>query len=754
MRTPFASFLPLLSLGVSASRPHARELLIGSLQTGPEENGSFASAVLFNPADNTVLVTGSAYGTAFDSENQDKGEGKENAYRCFLGVLGLSDMQWKHRQTLGHTITTESANSTDGPESVSQACSHILLHDGRLFLSGHAGREPGGVLDDIYNPGDLQENIRYGTLMDLRPGDPAGDAGQSYELAGGLALQESAAVYPVSLTSSPSDSFIYVASMTTDQSNENNEGIALAADPNLSLPIGERDMLTIEEFGLLSTTPGTLPIKTLKRNTRTFYNPRSGDSVYVAGMVKLSDSVLVVAGHTRGQGEGFGKSYRSSNLDEPSSTHDGFVTKFKPENLEPVITENDAMASTHRVESLDGGDEEVMGICHHGHGQAPDTDHVYVVGKTTGNILRSVPADAGQLNRTEAFIMKIKISTMEMVWEKQLGLDSEDTTSPLARVEGISCAVTRDGQYVWWAGHVTDGGSVQGSNIDKGYGNSDIFVSMLLAENGEDELIHQIGSEAEDTLALRGGLTVNTDGNAIVVGNTYGSMYRTKSNVNQETVSDVFLATFTPSGDISVPVGHPDYVPPSDSVVPLAPLPTTPEQPVSPPSPATPVETATPPSSSDTEPSPFTTSSSNIGKIALVLVLIALLSGVTMSIMFVDNTLKHREALTDRSEVLKYLNTFDVEDVDLKHSATGGWHCSYANDLAQGKFEHKTLPPRSRDYESDSPSEFHGGDPLKTPLTSGSTTSIAAGKDSLFMHEDDTPGYGDSPGLSARYGLV
>jgi hypothetical protein len=34
--------------------------------------------------------------------------------------------------------------------------------------------------------------------------------------------------------------------------------------------------------------------------------------------------------------------------------------------------------------------------------------------------------------------------------------------------------------------------------------------------------------------------------------------------------------------------------------------------------------------------------------------------------------------------VLRYLSSFDVEDVDLKHSATGGWHCSYAGPLANG----------------------------------------------------------------------
>ena len=36
------------------------------------------------------------------------------------------------------------------------------------------------------------------------------------------------------------------------------------------------------------------------------------------------------------------------------------------------------------------------------------------------------------------------------------------------------------------------------------------------------------------------------------------------------------------------------------------------------------------------------------------------------------------------TKVLEYLNDFDVDDIDLKQSATGGYHCSYTNDLAHG----------------------------------------------------------------------
>jgi hypothetical protein len=45
----------------------------------------------------------------------------------------------------------------------------------------------------------------------------------------------------------------------------------------------------------------------------------------------------------------------------------------------------------------------------------------------------------------------------------------------------------------------------------------------------------------------------------------------------------------------------------------------------------------------------------------------------------------------ERAHVFSYLQAFDVEDVDLRHSATGGWHGTYVNRLAYA-YSFETAP--------------------------------------------------------------
>jgi len=50
-----------------------------------------------------------------------------------------------------------------------------------------------------------------------------------------------------------------------------------------------------------------------------------------------------------------------------------------------------------------------------------------------------------------------------------------------------------------------------------------------------------------------------------------------------------------------------------------------------------------------------------------------------------DNTNKGPyDVPTDKKHIAKYLHDFDSNEVDLRHSATGGWHGAYQSDLAEG----------------------------------------------------------------------
>jgi hypothetical protein len=52
---------------------------------------------------------------------------------------------------------------------------------------------------------------------------------------------------------------------------------------------------------------------------------------------------------------------------------------------------------------------------------------------------------------------------------------------------------------------------------------------------------------------------------------------------------------------------------------------------------------------------------------------------------YVIKTQRRSENTTERALVFSYLQAFDVEDVDVRHSATGGWHGTYVGKLAQGE---------------------------------------------------------------------
>jgi hypothetical protein len=47
--------------------------------------------------------------------------------------------------------------------------------------------------------------------------------------------------------------------------------------------------------------------------------------------------------------------------------------------------------------------------------------------------------------------------------------------------------------------------------------------------------------------------------------------------------------------------------------------------------------------------------------------------------------IRKEEKATERSTVFSYLHAFDLEDIEVRHSATGGWHGTYVGNLAKGE---------------------------------------------------------------------
>jgi hypothetical protein len=425
---------------------------------------------------------------------------------------------------------------------------------------------------------------------------------------------------------------------------------------------------------------------------------------------------LLVAGTTAGRGSVFGN-LSSTNENNMDSDLDGFITRLSTstgrlESGKPL---------TRRINSLNHGDDWIGGLCVH-----ESSGQVYVVGSTAGNMLQNAAASGG----TDAFLLKLNVTNLETVWAYQLGAKPRGVDDGPATATGVACAVTQDGEYVYMAGVVQKGAVLDMSGTIASYGDDDVYVVQLDAKTGQVNYVRQIGSEAKDEVGLRNSLSVDQDGNAVLVGTTFGSLYRQRDPLETKT-SDVFVATFSKfNGALVNPLARPQFASDSDAGA----------------------------SPDDSVPAPSDESQKTgigIGMVVLLFLAVAL----TFYCCFFSRREKSAVVETDRSKVLRYLNKFDVEDVDLKHSATGGWHCSYSGPLSMG-INNRSLSSRQQQLSSyDAPSEdedeeevqgeSHGMENhLMAPLTG--TSGIL--EDTLVEEEDEEPrGLDGGRGSRNRY---
>lgn len=77
--------------------------------------------------------------------------------------------------------------------------------------------------------------------------------------------------------------------------------------------------------------------------------------------------------------------------------------------------------------------------------------------------------------------------------------------------------------------------------------------------------------------------------------------------------------------------------------------------------------------------------SSERGHLFFLLISISLVVVVASSgIYFILSKKAKEKESTERALVFSYLQNFDLEDIDVKQAATGGWHCAYTNSLVDG----------------------------------------------------------------------
>ncbi|CAB9526763.1 expressed unknown protein [Seminavis robusta] len=735
-------------------------------QSGPDPGATYGGNIIYRPDSNRIYVTGASNGNYFKSADAvDRNSNvAADTTSCFLGIADMPSADnagtppsWVHAQQW-ETSVPEACNVIHVDQNPVNLPENNTRIAEKLYLLGFTSNN--GLMEPLRIQSAFPAE-QYGMIMDV---DILKNQPDSTDFTttfwGGRLLQDGPVQYPIDMTVDDNGN-IYVVSLQTFETapiSRNTRPTQVAkqmVDPLLT-PYGSEYNMLIEQFlydnpgyddGVgVPEDPSNVQIDTtIVDNWRKPFSPENGSGGAIVAGVAYLGGVLVVVGTTNGHSQVFGNELAKS-MNHTDTSMDAFVTKIVPDSGKyyQFVADNGAPAaesaqpmhkrSATSFMSIDYKDDYVMGMCY----SPADPDNFYLVGTTEGQMDRTI----NQLVQGEihAFLMKVNVWTLLPAWTKQIGGD------PIKKdvVRGLACAVTDDGQDVYMAGIVENGGSLS-LYQQNSFGGDDIFLLQVDAGDGRLVFLRQIGTSGNDRLSPDG-VATDAYGNAILMGNTDGSFYRSRQfDQESEKSDDVFI--------MSVMRGTGDYKEPqvpdaSESAPSTATSTTTTEQPSGETTPSeqepaddaastveqglSDAETATneqapepqqpqeeehekeTPSEDpmDQLPAPAGGSLSdafgdkpmiytNIGSVehpheeeegspksrqryglVMFFILIAIVGLITGLLAYRQMTTG--DTPTDRDAVLGYLSEFDVDDIDLKQSATGGYHCSYTNDLAHG----------------------------------------------------------------------
>lgn len=514
------------------------------LQTGnddPSSKSSYATSMVYNDHNQEVTIIGGSYSDYFRPgvERDDEKIGSD----CFIAVQDL-----RHNQKLSWVRRRQY-----GDPSVQEFCSDIHLREGGRYIAlGYADED--SVLSRMLPNGDIRRSV-YGMVIDLD---------ENIQLDGGILLHSNEVQYPIAVTTDRSGDEIFVAEIFSDTKPEDfqvNSMLSGSLDgvgedasatayaiPAYGLSFSVRLQKLTSINNLVGATRQSGVSESFHSEWSREYGTVDMDNVQVSTIEYISPSILLMTGFTRGQGEAFGEPSDSS-----TGTLDGFVMTVDPSSGQ--------MLRSKRIESsVLPGDDRILGTC-----LGNSINEVYIVGMTEGLFDSTYiykQEDRSTEHHVYAFIQKVELDEMRVVWSRQVGAifngerSSDDKTSP--QVHALACAVTPDGEEVFMAGNVKDGASLvmpTGQSFLSGGGN-DVFVTKFGTEEGNLMFAAQIGSEGDDSLASKKSLSTDSDGNLIILGNTNGSMYRKRSQPTANT--DIFT--------MSVGRERGDFISPFDSM--------------------------------------------------------------------------------------------------------------------------------------------------------------------------------------------
>uniref|UniRef100_A0A7S1CYG8 Uncharacterized protein n=1 Tax=Cyclophora tenuis TaxID=216820 RepID=A0A7S1CYG8_CYCTE len=425
-------------------------------------------------------------------------------------------------------------------------------------------------------------------------------------------------------------------------------------------------------------------------------------SVEVAALELVNPSTLILAGTAKGSDT---QAIPADGITR-NTDYDGFVTMLDPAD--------GLILGTLRVQSELGKQDRVEAMCFQ-EGTVTNPEYIYLVGSTTG--IMDAAIDERDQETYSAFIMQVSVPNLEVVSTAQLiaqfGPLSSNPSGPQMR--GLACAVTSDGADVYVGGVVEEGSVVVADGQTTSSGRDDVFVAQFSTRTSDWEFVQQFGSNRDDSLV---DIAVDKYDNAVVLGNTMGSLMREKTS--PETTSDVFVVSVARNtGEYEASAGggfarHGSTHPPG-------------------------VVATIPPDVRSPSPAPATGDGGGRLNGGLVAVLVVMSVCGTLIACFYCRRSMTQDIYTDRDQVLEYLKGFDDVEVDLKHSATGGWHGTYIN--------HDGAPRYFSDNHMPDTITFSGSE--MSPLTHNEIV-----QDSLFTDDYEEPQLGGARGGVGSSGAV
>lgn len=651
---------------------------------------SYASAMSYDAERDLVFVTGSTYSPFFDLKETTSSPSLTSG--CFLSILSLP--------------TANTAGDSDfiykerfGTSDVVESCSSLTRVDSKIYIGGQA--EEGGLLTSL-RPVGSDESVQYGIVLDVAV-DVQFDKYTASTLLGGRLLHKSNVESVRAMVRSSTGDSIFVVSQISDIKGTTPDFDQSDSEPNLvdQPKWGEDFKLNVIMFNHREGQPstGSNPATTFDGESWNTVIGINQNPVDVAGITLFSTSnVLLVAGSAIGNND---DSIPITNTDSWA----GFVTLLNADSGKVI--------KSLRIDTIDTKytvTTRVEGICRH-----PDReDEIYLVGSTDGDIDES--GDDPEQQALTAFLMRLSVLDLdlEMSWVQQMNAipGPLSMASASAEMVGLACAVTDDGVYV---GGVVVDGAVVNDERHSSAGMDDIWIGFVDSTTEDLVWTRQIGTPDNEHLSA---LEVDKNGDVLVLGNSNGSFMRRKTDGDLST--DIFLMRLTKlDGEFPVPQSDID-IPISDDTINEQPSPSTPSD--SPNAPAFAPNLAIPETSSSDN-----GGGSNAGVVAVVIVISAIL--VVVGCFIFKRRHKDHHAETDSSHIERYVGGFDDVEVDLKHSATGGWHGTYVNhDGGPRYFSDDGMP-------DDDCITFSRGE-------MSALTHSAIVKESLFSLDDEEPELG------------